>query len=98
MFLLPRCLVSRDQGRDVSARDIRSDGLGGQNLSQAKLNPTMTFIYVSGAGTDSTVRGRSMWARVKRRTENALLQMPFKAVCLSLLSGCFCDLRDPHFC
>src|SRR5271169_4623733 len=36
MFLLPRCLVSRDQGRDVSARDIRSDGLGGQNLSQAQ--------------------------------------------------------------
>jgi uncharacterized protein YbjT (DUF2867 family) len=48
----------------------------------ARLNPTMTFIYVSGAGTDSTERGRSMWARVKGRTENALLQMPFKAVFL----------------
>jgi len=48
----------------------------------AKLNPTMTFIYVSGAGTDSTERGRSMWARVKGRTENALLQMRFKAVFL----------------
>jgi uncharacterized protein YbjT (DUF2867 family) len=48
----------------------------------AKLNPTMTFIYVSGAGTDSTERGRSMWAREKGRTENALLQMPFKAVFL----------------
>jgi uncharacterized protein YbjT (DUF2867 family) len=47
-----------------------------------KLNPTMTFIYVSGAGTDSMERGRSMWARVKGRTENALLQMPFKAVFL----------------
>jgi len=47
-----------------------------------KLNPAMTFIYVSGAGTDSTERGRSMWARVKGRTENALLQMPFKAVFL----------------
>jgi len=46
----------------------------------AKLNPTMTFIYVSGAGTDSTERGRQMWARVKGRTENALLQMRFKAV------------------
>ncbi len=45
----------------------------------AKLNPTMTFIYVSGAGTDSTERGRMMWARVKGKTENALLQMPFKA-------------------
>jgi uncharacterized protein YbjT (DUF2867 family) len=48
----------------------------------AKLNPTMTFIYVSGAGTDSTERSRLMWARVKGRTENALLQMRFKAVFL----------------
>jgi uncharacterized protein YbjT (DUF2867 family) len=48
----------------------------------AKLNPTMTFIYVSGAGTDSTERGRLMWARVKGKTENALLQMRFKAVYL----------------
>jgi uncharacterized protein YbjT (DUF2867 family) len=48
----------------------------------AKINPTMTFIYVSGAGTDSTERGRSMWARIKGRTENALLQMPFKTVFL----------------
>jgi uncharacterized protein YbjT (DUF2867 family) len=47
-----------------------------------KLNPTMTFIYVSGAGSDSTERGRLMWARVKGRTENALLQMRFKAVFL----------------
>ena len=38
----------------------------------ARLNPQMTFVYVSGAGTDSTERGRSMWARVKGRTENAL--------------------------
>jgi hypothetical protein len=45
----------------------------------AKLNPAMTFIYVSGSGTDSTERSRMMWARVKGNTENALLQMPFKA-------------------
>lgn len=45
----------------------------------ARLNPGMTFIYVSGAGTDSTEKGRSMWARVKGRTENAILRMPFKA-------------------
>ena len=44
------------------------------------LNPQMTFIYVSGAGTDSTEKGRSMWARVKGRTENALQRLPFKAV------------------
>jgi uncharacterized protein YbjT (DUF2867 family) len=41
--------------------------------------PKMTFIYVSGAGTDSTERGRTMWARVKGATENALLKLPFKA-------------------
>ena len=46
----------------------------------ARLNPAMTFVYVSGAGTDSSERGRSMWARVKGQTENALLQLPFKAV------------------
>jgi uncharacterized protein YbjT (DUF2867 family) len=45
----------------------------------ARLNPQMTFVYVSGAGTDSTEHGRSMWARVKGRTENALLALPFKA-------------------
>jgi uncharacterized protein YbjT (DUF2867 family) len=48
----------------------------------SRLNPGMTFSYVSGAGTDSTERGRSMWARVKGRTENALLRLPFKAVYL----------------
>jgi uncharacterized protein YbjT (DUF2867 family) len=45
----------------------------------ARLDPGMTFAYISGAGTDSTERGRSMWARVKGQTENALLRMPFKA-------------------
>jgi hypothetical protein len=39
----------------------------------------MTFVYVSGAGTDSSERGRMMWARVKGKTENALLRLPFKA-------------------
>jgi uncharacterized protein YbjT (DUF2867 family) len=47
-----------------------------------RLNPQMTFVYVSGAGTDSTEQGRSMWARVKGRTENALQRLPFKAVYL----------------
>jgi uncharacterized protein YbjT (DUF2867 family) len=42
-------------------------------------NPRMTFCYLSGQGTDSTERGRSMWARVKGKTENALLALPFKA-------------------
>jgi hypothetical protein len=48
----------------------------------ASLNPGMTFVYVSGAGTDSTEQGSSMWARVKGRTENALQRLPFKAVYL----------------
>jgi uncharacterized protein YbjT (DUF2867 family) len=43
-----------------------------------RLNPGMVFCYVSGAGTDSTEKGRSMWARVKGKTENRLLQLPFK--------------------
>ena len=46
----------------------------------ARLSPAMTFIYVSGDGTDSTEQKRAMWARVKGKTENALLKLPFKAV------------------
>jgi uncharacterized protein YbjT (DUF2867 family) len=45
----------------------------------ARLNPGMTFVFVSGAGTDSTERGPRMWARVKGASENAILKMPFKA-------------------
>jgi uncharacterized protein YbjT (DUF2867 family) len=45
----------------------------------ARLNPGMTFTYVTGSGTDSSERGSSMWARVKGATENALLRLPFKA-------------------
>jgi uncharacterized protein YbjT (DUF2867 family) len=45
----------------------------------AKLNPRMVFIYVTGRGTDSTERGNLMWARVKGKTENDLLKLPFKA-------------------
>ena len=45
----------------------------------ARLNPGMTFVYVTGASTDSTEQGRVMWARVKGKTENDLLKLPFKA-------------------
>ncbi len=45
----------------------------------AKLNNDLTFCYVSGVGTDSTEKGRSTWARVKGKTENDLLNLPFKA-------------------
>ncbi len=44
----------------------------------SRLNLEMTFVYVSGAGTDSSEKGRVMWARVKGKTENALLRLPFK--------------------
>lgn len=51
-------------------------------LSLAKtlydISPQMTFNYVSGVGTDSTEKGRMMWARVKGKTENDLLKMGFR--------------------
>ncbi len=43
-------------------------------------NPEMRFCFVSGAGADSSEKGRSMWARVKGKTENDLIKMPFKEV------------------
>jgi len=44
----------------------------------AKLNPDMTICYVSGMGTDSSEKGRVMWARVKGKTENDLMHLPFR--------------------
>jgi uncharacterized protein YbjT (DUF2867 family) len=46
----------------------------------AKVNPNMTFCYISGSGTDSTEKGRTAWARTKGKTENDLMKLPFKAV------------------
>jgi hypothetical protein len=48
----------------------------------SRINPGMTFCYVSGTGTDSTEQGRWMWARVKGKTENHLKKLPFKSVYL----------------
>lgn len=48
----------------------------------ARINPGMVFVYVSGAGTDSTEKGRVRWARVKGETENALLALPLRAYML----------------
>lgn len=45
----------------------------------SRLNPGMTFCYVSGLGTDSSETGKSMWARVKGKTENDLMKLPFKS-------------------
>ncbi len=46
----------------------------------SRLNKDMTFCYISGSGTDSTEKGRVMWARVKGKTENDLKKLPFKRV------------------
>src|ERR1051326_682560 len=45
----------------------------------ARLNPGVTFIFISGAGADSSERGRVMWTRIKGKTENAILRLPFRA-------------------
>ena len=45
----------------------------------SQVNPGMTFVYVSGSGTDSSEKGWSMWASVKGRAENALLRLPLNA-------------------
>jgi len=69
-----------------------------QTLS--RLNPRMTFIYVSGAGTDSSERGRIMWARVKGKTENALPACHSKQpICFVLASFSRCTEANPrrHF-
>ncbi|MDP4209667.1 MAG: NAD-dependent epimerase/dehydratase family protein [Bacteroidota bacterium] len=50
----------------------------GETLS--RLNPAMTFCYISGGGTDSTENGRVRWARVKGKTENDLMKLPFRQV------------------
>ena len=46
----------------------------------ARLNPAMVFVYVSGAGADSSGTSRIMWERVRGNTENALLKLPFRGV------------------
>jgi uncharacterized protein YbjT (DUF2867 family) len=52
-----------------------------------ELNPGMSFCYVSGQGTDSSEKGKAMWARVKGRTENELLAMPFGHAAMIRLAG-----------
>ncbi|HXA76541.1 MAG TPA: hypothetical protein VNV41_05360 [Candidatus Acidoferrales bacterium] len=74
------CLGASAVGMNEQAyRQLTYDLTMSVAATLANVNPAMTFIYVSGAGTDSTERGRVMWARVKGKTENALLQMRFKA-------------------
>jgi uncharacterized protein YbjT (DUF2867 family) len=77
------CLGISSAGmKEADYRRITYDIAMAAAQTLVKLNPAMTFIYVSGAGTDSTEHGRIMWARVKGETENALLRLPFKAACM----------------
>jgi uncharacterized protein YbjT (DUF2867 family) len=74
------CLGVSSSGMDEgSYRRVTYDLTLGAARVLAAENPSMTFVYVSGAGTDSTEKGRTMWARVKGATENALLKLPFRA-------------------
>jgi uncharacterized protein YbjT (DUF2867 family) len=77
------CLGVTSAGRTEEAyRRVTYDLTLAAARPLARLNPQMTFVYISGAGADSTEHGRIMWARVKGMTENALLRLPFKAVYL----------------
>jgi uncharacterized protein YbjT (DUF2867 family) len=74
------CLGTSSAGMDeASYRRVTHDLTLAVAGLLAEHNPAMTFVFVSGAGTDSTGRGRVMWARVKGETENALLRLPFQA-------------------
>jgi uncharacterized protein YbjT (DUF2867 family) len=74
------CLGTSSAGLDESAyHRVTFDLTLHVAETLARLNPNMVFVYVSGAGTDSTEQGRSMWARVKGKTENAILRLPFRA-------------------
>ena len=74
------CLgVSSAGMREQDYRRVTKDLTLSAATLLARLNPALVFVYVSGAGTDSTERGRTMWARVKGETENALLALPFAA-------------------
>jgi hypothetical protein len=75
------CLGATSAGlTEVEYRRLTYDLTFGVAQTLAKVNPNMTFIYVSGMGADSSERGRVMWARIRGETENALLRFPFRAV------------------
>lgn len=74
------CLgVSAAGMKEADYRRVTHDFTMAAAVPLAARNPRMTFVYVSGAGADSSERGRVMWARVKGATENALLALPFDA-------------------
>jgi len=74
------CLgVSSVGMKEADYRRVTYDFTMAAARALARLNPGMTFVYVSGTGTDSSERGRTMWARVKGKTENDLFRLPFRA-------------------
>jgi uncharacterized protein YbjT (DUF2867 family) len=74
------CLgVSSAGMKEADYRRVTNDYALAAARTLAKVSPGMTFIYVSGAGTDSSAKGSSMWARVKGETENAILDLPFRS-------------------
>jgi uncharacterized protein YbjT (DUF2867 family) len=74
------CLGTTSAGKDEATyRRLTYDLTIAAAEPLARLNPGMTFCFVSGQGTDSTEKGGAMWARVKGATENRLLSMPFEA-------------------
>jgi uncharacterized protein YbjT (DUF2867 family) len=74
------CLGVSSVGMDAERyRHLTYDIAMAAATTLSKLNPGMVFIYVTGRGTDSSEQGNLMWARVKGKTENDLLKLPFKA-------------------
>jgi uncharacterized protein YbjT (DUF2867 family) len=74
------CLGVSSIGMDEARyRHLTYDITLGAATTLVRLNPGMVFTYVTGRGTDSTEQGPLMWARVKGKTENDLLKLPFKA-------------------
>ncbi len=82
------CLgVSSAGMREADYRRITYDYALAAGRTLVKHSPTAVLVFVSGAGTDSTGQGRSMWARVKGQTENTLLGLPFANVGESAETG-----------
>jgi len=74
------CLGVSSAGMDETAyTHVTYDYTLAAGRALAEQSPGSTFVYVSGAGTDSTEKGRTMWARVKGATENALLKLDLDA-------------------
>ena len=82
------CLGVSSVGMDAERyRHLTYDVTMTAATTVSRLNPGMVFTYVTGRGTDSTEQGNLMWARIKGKTENDLLKLPFKAAYLFRPAG-----------